>query len=74
MQMKLWKYKHYKWNEYEVIGLAFTSWNAKSVVVYKQLYDSWKYAFGTLWVRDTEEFLWTVEFEGNILPRFIFIG
>ena len=44
--MKLGRYRHYKGNEYEVIGVANHSETLEKMVVYRALYDE-----GEIWVR-----------------------
>lgn len=65
--MKLGKYKHYKGNFYEVIGVAKHSETKEDLVIYKALYDD------SLWVRPKKMFLETVNIEGKEVPRFEFI-
>lgn len=67
--MKLGKYKHYKGNFYEVLGVAKHSETMEDLVVYKKLYDD----FG-LWVRPLKMFEEMVEIDGKKMPRFEFIG
>ncbi len=66
--MKLGKYKHYKGQEYEVIGVAKHSETKEELVVYKALYGS-----GELWVRPKKMFLETVKVDEKEVLRFEFI-
>ena len=66
--IKLGKYRHFKGNEYEVIGIAKHSETLEDMVVYKALYGD-----GGLWVRNAEMFDETVEINGKIVKRFTFI-
>ena len=66
--IKLGKYRHFKGNEYEVIGIARHSETLEDMVVYKALYGD-----GGLWVRDAKMFDETVEINGKIIKRFTFI-
>lgn len=59
------RYRHYKGNEYEVVGLARHSETMEPLVVYRALYGE----FG-LWVRPREMFLESVDVDGKRLPRF----
>lgn len=68
-EVKLGKYRHFKGNEYEVIGIAKNSETLEEMVVYRALYGD-----GGLWVRPKEMFFETVHVNGEILPRFVFIG
>lgn len=61
----LGKYKHYKGNEYEVIGIARHSENLEELVVYKQLYGDFE-----LWVRPKAMFFESIEAGGKSVQRF----
>ena len=63
------RYRHFKGNEYEVIGLATHSESGEALVVYRPLYGA-----GDLWVRPLAMFTETVEHEGATVPRFAKIG
>lgn len=63
------RYRHYKGNEYEVLGVARHSETMEEIVVYRALYGE----FG-LWVRPRAMFLETVEVEGKVVPRFERVG
>lgn len=65
MEIKLGKYKHFKGNEYEVIGVAKNSETLKDYVVYKALYGE-----KGLWIRPLDMFLETVEKDGKQVKRF----
>lgn len=67
--MKTGRYRHYKGNDYLVIGVARHSETEEEMVVYSADYGQ----FG-LWVRPKEMFLEKVEVDGQILPRFQFIS
>ncbi|MDR1026198.1 MAG: DUF1653 domain-containing protein [Lactobacillus sp.] len=72
--MKLGKYKHYKKGMYEVIGVARYSEDAeKEFVVYKMLYES-DFPYGQMWVRDKELFVDEVEVDGQMVPRYKYVG
>lgn len=66
--LKLGKYRHYKGNEYEVIGIAKHSETLEELVVYKALYGE-----GQIWARSLKMFLEEVEVNGNKISRFSFI-
>ena len=66
---KLGKYRHYKGNEYEVIGLARHSVTLEDLVVYRALYGDFD-----LWVRPLKMFIEDVEIEGKKISRFEYIG
>lgn len=63
------RYRHYKGNEYMVVGLALHSETLEEMVVYQKQYGD----FG-LWVRPRAMFLETVEVDGKAVPRFQYIG
>ena len=65
MGIELGKYKHYKGNFYEVIGIVKHSETLEDLVLYKQLY-----AEGALWVRPLTMFLETVTVDGQTKQRF----
>lgn len=67
--LKLGKYKHYKGNEYEVLGIAKHSETQEELVVYRALYDD-----HGLWVRPKKMFMEEVEIDGRIMPRFQYLG
>ena len=63
------RYRHFKGNEYEVIGLARHSETQEEMVVYRALYGD----FG-LWVRPARMWNETVERDGKTFHRFTYIG
>ncbi len=63
--LKLGKYKHYKGNEYEVIGIAKHSETQEEFVVYKALYGK-----NDLWIRPRQMFESEVEVDGKKSKRF----
>jgi hypothetical protein len=65
----LGKYRHFKGNEYEVIGVAKHSETQEPHVVYRPLYDD-----SGLWIRPLSMFTETVERDGTVRPRFEYIG
>lgn len=69
MEIKIGKYRHFKGNEYEVIGIAKHSEDLSSMIVYKALYGD-----GGLWVRPAEMWNETVDKDGYHGPRFQYIG
>jgi len=62
-------YRHYKGNDYRVIGLARHSETLEPVVVYQALYGE-----RGLWVRPAAMFVETIVLEGKRVPRFARIG
>lgn len=67
--LKLGKYRHYKGNEYEVVGIAKHSETLEELVVYQALYGN-----HDLWVRPLKMFIEEVEVEGEKISRFEYIG
>ena len=63
------RYRHYKGNDYEVIGIARHSETEEEMVVYCKLYGD-----GSLWVRPLEIFIEDVVVDGRTVPRFMWIG
>ncbi len=69
MDIKLGKYRHFKGNEYEVIGIARHSETLEEMVVYRALYGD-----GGLWVRPAAMWQETVTRDGVTYPRFTYIS
>ena len=63
------RYRHFKGGEYEVYGVAKHSETGEELVVYRTLYGE-----RGLWVRPLTMFEETVEREGKIQARFVYIG
>lgn len=68
MEIKLGKYRHFKGNEYEVIGIARHSETLEEMVVYRALYGD-----ARIWVRPAEMWNETVERDGKAFQRFTYI-
>ncbi len=62
-------YRHYKGNDYQVLGVARHSETEEEVVVYRALYGQ-----HGLWVRPLAMFTETVEVAGRAVPRFRRVG
>lgn len=71
--MKLWIYKHYKWNLYEVIYIAKHTETLEELIVYKALYDSSEFWNNAIWVRPKDMFQENVEINWVVSPRFTYI-
>ena len=69
MEIKVGKYRHFKGNEYEVIGLARHSETMEELVVYRALYGE-----RGLWVRPASMWSEMVECDGKTYMRFTYIG
>jgi len=63
------RYRHYKGNEYEVIGIARHSETEEELVVYRTLYGD-----HSLWVRPRGMFLESVTVDGQVKLRFEWLG
>jgi hypothetical protein len=63
------RYRHYKGNEYEVVGVARHSETLEELVVYRALY-----ADHSLWVRPRAMFVESVELDGRSVTRFEYVG
>lgn len=62
------RYRHYKGNEYEVIGVVRHSESLEPMVLYRPLYNATGH-----WVRPYAMFLETVEHQGHRQPRFCLV-
>lgn len=69
MEIKIGKYRHFKGNMYEVIGIAKHSETLEEMVVYRALYGN-----GELWVRPASMWNETVERDGKVFRRFEYVG
>ena len=69
MEIKPGKYRHFKGNYYEVIGIAHHSETMEEMVVYRALYGE-----HGLWVRPAAMWTETVDRDGNHGPRFEYLG
>ena len=65
MEIKPGRYRHFKGNEYEVLGTARHSETEEELVVYRALYGE-----GGLWVRPVSMWNETVERNGQMHQRF----
>src|SRR5712675_1808456 len=63
------RYRHYKGNLYEVLGVARHSETEEELVVYRALYGE-----RGLWVRPVTLFLQPALVEGQAVPRFRYLG
>ncbi|MBR4017169.1 MAG: DUF1653 domain-containing protein [Oscillospiraceae bacterium] len=68
MDIKLGKYRHFKGNEYQVIGIASHSETLEPMVVYQALYGE-----QGLWVRPAHMWTEIVEKDNYHGPRFQYI-
>ncbi len=59
------RYRHFKGNKYEVVGIARHSENECAMVVYRALYGD-----NALWVRPAEMWIENVTRDGRTFPRF----
>jgi hypothetical protein len=63
------RYRHYKGNEYEVIGIARHSETEEEMVVYRKRYGDY-----SLWVRPLVMFVENVVVDGRLVARFELVG
>jgi hypothetical protein len=63
------RYRHYKGNDYQVIGIARHSETEEELVVYRKLYGD-----GSLWVRPLAMFIEDVTVDGQQVQRFAWLG
>ncbi len=69
MELKPGRYRHYKGQEYQLIGIATHSETLEPMVVYQALYGE-----GNLWVRPAHMWCELVEKNNYTGPRFQYIG
>lgn len=69
MEIKPGKYRHFKGNEYEVLGVGLHSETLEEMVVYRALYGDCG-----LWVRPAAMWNEMVEKDGETTKRFSYIG
>ena len=69
MTIKTGRYRHYKGNNYLVLGTARHSETLEELVIYKALYGE-----GGIWARPLDMFEGTVIVSGREIPRFAFIN
>jgi len=69
MDIKHGKYRHFKGNLYEVVGMARHSETMEPMVVYRALYGE-----GGLWVRPAAMWTEQVDRDGYRGPRFQYVG
>ena len=68
MEIKPGKYRHFKGNDYEVLGIAHHSETMEELVVYRALYGE-----HGLWVRPAAMWEEVVDREGYHGPRFQYV-
>lgn len=69
MKLQTGRYRHYKGQEYIVVGVARHSETDEALVVYRP-----DYGERGLWVRPLEMFLETVAVNGTEMPRFQYLA
>ncbi len=67
--LKPGRYRHFKGNEYEVIGVGKDSETLQAMVVYRALYGE-----HGLWVRPLAMFTEVIERDGKKIRRFDYVG
>ena len=68
-EIRIGKYRHFKGNEYRVLGMARHSETMEEMVVYQALYGE-----HGIWVRPARMWNETVDRDGYCGPRFAWIG
>ena len=68
-EIKAGKYRHFKGNEYQVLGTVRHSETEEELVLYRTLYGDY-----SLWVRPVAMFFDAKEVAGKMVPRFEFIS
>jgi hypothetical protein len=68
-EIRLGKYRHFKGNEYEVLGFAKHSETGEEMVIYRALYGEKQ-----VWTRPASMWNEQVERDGKTFTRFTFIG
>jgi hypothetical protein len=63
------RYRHYKGREYTVLGIARHSETEEEMVLYRQ-----EYGDRGLWVRPKARFVEMVTANGQVVPRFQYLG
>lgn len=66
-------YRHYKGKEYQVIGWGKKEDTLEDMVIYKPLYHTDEFPADMMRIRSLKVFAETVEYEGEIVPRFEYI-
>jgi hypothetical protein len=65
----LGRYRHYKGNDYQVLGVARHSETEEELVVYRCLYGDY-----SLWVRPLAMFTEKITVDGRQVPRFDWVA
>lgn len=65
MEIEPGRYRHYKGNDYEVLGMAIHSETLEALVIYRALYGECK-----VWARPATMWNETVIVDGEEVPRF----
>ena len=67
--IRLGVYRHYKGNQYKVVGFAKHSETLEDMVIYQAMYGD-----GGTWVRPLSMWENPIEVDGNIVKRFKYVG
>jgi len=67
--LRLGRYRHYKGNDYQVLGVARHSETEEELVVYRCLYGDY-----SLWVRPLAMFIEKITVDGQEVPRFAWVA
>jgi cyclomaltodextrinase / maltogenic alpha-amylase / neopullulanase len=66
--LELGRYRHYKGNEYEVLGVGCHTETLEYFVVYRAVEQ--KPGTPEMWLRPYDMFIETIEKDGKVIPRF----
>ncbi|MFY8328627.1 DUF1653 domain-containing protein [Pseudoalteromonas sp. ZZD1] len=69
LSLKSGLYQHYKGPQYKVLHVATHSETEEQLVIYQALYGEYG-----IWARPLSMFLETVKKDGQIIPRFAYLG
>lgn len=72
-ELKIGKYRHFKGDIMEVIGIALHSETQEEYVVYRHISGE-RAGEKHYWIRPKSMFLETIERDGKIMPRFEYIN
>jgi len=70
-KIELGKYRHFKGDLYQIIGIAHDSETLEELVVYQGLYESDEWGKNPIWVRPVSMFTDYKEIDGKKVKRFV---
>ena len=69
-ELECGRYRHYKGNEYTVLGVALHSETLEKLIIYKALYESEEFGKDVIWIRPIEMFEDKKIVDGKVVNRF----